>query len=157
MNAKKIAFLDRDGVINKKAPDHQYITKTSDFKFNRGIFSLLRYLKKEGYEFIVITNQRGIAKKILSEKTLAAIHGFMVNELKKRNIKILDIFYCPHDLDACDCRKPKPGLFNQACSKYPIDIKKSIILSDSQEDVIMGRKFGLGKSSLVETDKPVII
>jgi D-glycero-D-manno-heptose 1,7-bisphosphate phosphatase len=150
---KKIVFLDRDGVINKKAAPHQYVTRVEDFKFNPRIFELLANFKKSGYEFIVITNQRGISRKMLTEADLKKIHDFMLSEFAKKGISILDIFYCPHGEGECDCRKPKPGLLKMACEKYDIDLKNSILISDSPEDVIMGEKFGVGKNYLVGQDK----
>lgn len=154
---KKIAFLDRDGVINKNLAPHHYVTKIKEFQFNRGIFKLLHDLHGKGYEFIIVTNQRGIARKMFSKKALAAVHEFMLEELKKRDIHILDIFYCPHNLNACNCRKPQPGMLENACSKYAINIKKSILISDSKDDILMGEKFGLGKNYLVDTNKPKIM
>lgn len=147
--AKKIAFLDRDGVINKCAPEHQYITKPEDFIFNPGVFSVLNKLKKDGFEFIVITNQRGISRKLLTEKSLSEIHSFMITALKVQGIEILDIFFCPHAIDSCNCRKPKPGLLKRAINEYKIDIAESIIISDSEDDIEMGKKFGLGQQILI--------
>lgn len=151
---KKIAFIDRDGVINKKAPNHCYITSVQKFIFNEGIYPLLLQLKKEGFEFIIITNQRGIARNLLTETELSVIHDFMKRELLKHEIKILDIFYCPHNLNTCLCRKPKPGLLEQACNKYSVDISKSILLSDSIAEVEMGKKFGIHHSYFVPTNQP---
>ncbi len=150
---RKIAFLDRDGVINKKAPEHEYITSTTDFIFNEGIFDVLKTLQKDGFEFIVLTNQRGISRGILTEEKLDEIHQHMVLTLIDKDIKILDIFYCPHASDSCDCRKPKPGMLQKACAKYPVDITRSILISDTIEDVEMGTTFGL-QSYLVQSDNP---
>ena len=152
MNIKKIAFLDRDGVINRKALPQEYITKVSDFVFNDGIFELFSNLEKQGYECIIITNQRGIARKKLSEIDLHSIHAFMLEELARRNITVLDVFYCPHDLNSCECRKPAAGMLIKAHEKYQIDTANSILISDSPEDVIMGEKFGIGTNYLIQTD-----
>ena len=153
-NPKKIAFLDRDGVINKKAAPHHYITSIREFKFNHGIYRSMINLLKDGFEIIIITNQQGVAKGLLSIKDLENIHAHMTDKLRLRNIKLLDIFYCPHIHDSCDCRKPKPGMLKRACSKYNIDLENSILISDQAEDVRMGEMFGIGKNRLVITDKP---
>lgn len=150
---KKIAFLDRDGVINKKAGDHCYITKKEDFIFNEGIFELLEKLRDSGFEFIVITNQRGVFRGMYSEYDLRDIHSFMSEELKKKNISLLDIFYCPHDNNVCNCRKPKPGMLKMACDKYDIDLRGSIFITDSENELRMGDEFGIGKTYLIESDK----
>jgi len=151
---KKIAFLDRDGVINLKAPEHQYIITPADFQFTPGIFALLENLAQEGFEFIVITNQRGIARGLLTEDDLTAIHQKMIIGLGARGINLLDIFHCPHQGGECHCRKPEPGMLAAAAAKYPIDLTRSILVSDSLEDVIMGEQFGLSRSFLVKSDEP---
>lgn len=153
-NRIKVAFLDRDGVINKNAAPHEYITAVENFKFNDGVFELLARLANDGYEIIILTNQRGIARGMLTEQRLSEIHTFMRKELEQKQINILDIFYCPHNENECDCRKPKPGLLIQATKKYDIDLDQSILISDSQKDVDMGKNFGIQNSYLIEQDKP---
>lgn len=154
---KKILFIDRDGVINKNAPKHEYIIRAKDFVFNPGIFKLLKKYQKQRFEIIVITNQRGIARKKLSLITLNNLHQKMSSRLIKKGIKILDILVCPHENNTCQCRKPRPGLLKQAVKKYKINLNQSVLLSDSKSDVIMGREFGIKKSYLVKRDRPGII
>lgn len=151
---KKIAFLDRDGVINKKAEEHNYITRVEDFVFNEGIFEVLTSLKERGFEFIVLTNQRGMARGIFSEEELLGIHTFMKTTLTNHGINILDIFYCPHGEDECECRKPKDGMLRVACEKYSVDLDSSIFITDSQKEVIMGQKFGISNSYFIRSDHP---
>lgn len=153
-NHKKIAFIDRDGVINRKAAAHEYITSPEDFIFNEGVFPLLRTLQERGYRLIIVTNQRGVARGLLSLETLQTIHTRMQHELHEQGIEILDIFFCPHEEASCQCRKPKPGLLQQAFSKYAAKKSESILISDSLEDVEMGRHFGLKHSILIPHDKP---
>lgn len=159
MKALKIAFLDRDGVINQKPHQDErvtnYVTSADLFKFNPGIFETLGNLSQKGYRFVVVTNQRGIARGLMTEGDLASIHEHMKTGLRERGIEILDIFYCPHgDKDACVCRKPKPGMLAEATKKYNIDLAKSVLISDSMHDVEMGEKFGVGKNLFIEKDKP---
>lgn len=154
---KKILFLDRDGVINKNAPEHEYIIKVKDFVFNPGIFKLLKKYQNQEFEIIVITNQRGVASKKLSQITLDKIHQKMLSCLAKKRIKILDILVCPHENNVCSCRKPKPGLLKQAIKKYQINLNQSVLVSDTEKDVLMGKKFGIKKSYLVKRDHPLII
>lgn len=156
-NKIKVAFIDRDGVINKNARPHEYITKVKNFKFNKGIFELLTPLINNEYKVIIITNQRGIARKMLTEKKLENIHDFMIKELKKKKIEILDVFYCPHNENECDCRKPKPGLLKKAIKKYNIDLNQSILISDSANDIKMGKKFGIKNNYLIKKNKPLVI
>ncbi len=151
---KKIAFVDRDGVINKNPPTQCYVTKVEDFHFNPGIFNVLTDLKSRGFEFIVVTNQRGIARGQMTEETLTQIHNLMLAEFKKHDIEILDVFHCPHDNGVCDCRKPKPGMLIKAVEKYSIDLENSIFLSDTEKDVQMAKDFSIGKQFLVPVDHP---
>ena len=154
---KKIAFIDRDGVINKKPAEQHYVLNINEFIINDGIFSLLEILKADGFEFIIVTNQRGIARGLFNHNDLQKIHNFMQNKFADRNINILDIFYCPHSHNECNCRKPSPGLLNQACQKYEIDIKQSILISDTEDDIKMGKEFGLKASFLIPVDQPETI
>jgi histidinol-phosphate phosphatase family protein len=151
---KKIAFLDRDGTINRSPALHEYVTTVSDFIFNPGIFDVLHQLQNDGFELIVVTNQRGISRGIFTEEQLALIHNHMKNRLQEHGIGLLDVFYCPHANDSCECRKPSDGMLKAAAKKYPIIISDSIIIGDSQSDMIAGEKFGLSKCYLVSTDMP---
>lgn len=150
----RIAFLDRDGVINKNAPEHEYITRVEDFIFNPGIFAVLKSLAARGFEFVVLTNQRGIARGLVSVETVEKIHSYMKDELARHSVTMLDIFVCPHDNGVCTCRKPLPGLLEQACSKYEIDVPGSIFITDSKAEIDMGNTFGIGQSILVPKDHP---
>jgi D,D-heptose 1,7-bisphosphate phosphatase len=153
MVKKKVAFLDRDGVINKKPNSGCYVLKKEDFVLNPGIVEVLQRLKEGGYEFILITNQRGISRGFFSEEDLAGIHNYMVEVLKSFDLVFLDILYCPHGHNECSCRKPKDGMLIKACSIYDIDIGKSILITDSIEEVEMGESFGIN-SYYVPTDQP---
>lgn len=150
----KIAFLDRDGVINIKQPEGHYVSSIAQFEFTSGIFKLLQYLVASGFKFIIVTNQRGVAKGVLSEDSLSVIHGHMKTELQKKGIEILDIYYCPHNKDECFCRKPKSGMLEKSFNEHNIDLTESILISDSIADIEMGNAFGIGKSVLIETDNP---
>lgn len=151
---KKIAFLDRDGVINQSAAEHEYITTVEDFILNPGLIDLLNKLKADGFEFIVVTNQRGISRGKISIEKLNEIHSYMTETLSSVGIELLDIFFCPHASNTCDCRKPKDGLFRQAAAKYNIDKPQSLIIGDSSSDIEAGKTFGLGQQILVPKDNP---
>jgi histidinol-phosphate phosphatase family protein len=149
---RKVCFLDRDGVINIKAPEHQYITSAKDFVLVPSAVNVLVLLKVLGYEFIVVTNQRGVALGWMSQEDLDEIHAYMREQLARYDVEILDIFTCMHEEDSCDCRKPKDGLLRQACAKYDIDLANSLIISDANADIAMGVEFGLGATVFTERD-----
>ena len=145
----KVAFLDRDGVINI---DHGYVSRVEDFEFQEGIFELLKILQSMGFTLFVVTNQSGIARGYYSLADFLKLTDFMLYELKKRGIDIKEVAYCPHHPDIthkCECRKPAPGMILDLASRYDIDLKSSILIGDKQSDIDAGKNAGLGKTYLV--------
>lgn len=150
INTDKIVFLDRDGVINRDSPD--YIKSPEEFHFIPGSRSAIRDLTAAGFAVIVITNQSVIGRKMADKATLEAIFAKMTDGVTARGGRILDIFFCPHTpSDGCDCRKPKPGLLEQASSKYGIDLSLAFMVGDSAKDIECARGAGVGASVLVMT------
>ncbi len=140
---RKAVFLDRDGIINQKPQEHDYVKSWKEFKFIPGIEELIKAAKEEGYLVIVITNQRGIARGLVSREVVEKIHEKMVASLKKKGAIIDAIYYCPHDIkDHCNCRKPKPGMILQAAKEFNIDLKNSIVIGDSESDIMAGKAVG---------------
>jgi histidinol-phosphate phosphatase family protein len=149
---KKIIFLDRDGVINKKPPKADYVKKWEEFEFIPGSIDCIKKLYDSGYELIIITNQPGIARGLMTEKTLTAIHKKMIKKFSEVNVEIKDIYYCPHGWnDGCNCRKPKPGMLYQASFDYHIDLTDSILIGDDERDIQAGEAVGC-TSFLIEND-----
>ena len=138
----KAVFLDRDGVINEKMPEGSYVTNWNDFKFISGVKEALSLLSKTDFKIIIVTNQRGIAKKSLSEQDLIEIHLKMLDEIKKSGGRIDKIYFCPHEEGECNCRKPLPGMLYKADEEFSIDFKNSWILGDSSSDIELGKKLG---------------
>ena len=101
-------FLDRDGVINKKI-EGDYVRNWEQFKFLPRVIESLKILSNIFGKIIIVTNQRGIGKGLMTERDLHIIHYNMITILKKENIRISKIYYCPHDYEkeVCNCRKPK--------------------------------------------------
>jgi len=149
---KKVVFLDRDGTINVDSSD--YIKSRSEFDFIPGSIEAIRNLTANGFTSIVITNQSALARKIVSPVELDAMHAMMCREVAARGGKITDIFFCPHmPDDGCVCRKPAPGLINQARRKYRIDLADSVMVGDSAKDIACGHNAGCGKTVLVKSGK----
>jgi len=150
---KKIIFLDRDGVINKEV---NYLHMIEDFIFIEGVFESMHYLKGLGYEFIVITNQSGIGRGIYKEGDYKKIDLWMKDVFKKHNLDILYSIHCPHKPeDNCNCRKPKPGMFNECFQKYPISKTKSWMIGDSMRDIEASLAAGISKNILVRSGHPI--
>jgi D-glycero-D-manno-heptose 1,7-bisphosphate phosphatase len=136
-------FFDRDGIINRRIVD-DYVKRPDEFEFLPGIFELLPSVHRAGYMAIVITNQRGIGRGLMSERDLEEIHAQMQRTLAERTGEQFDaIYHCPHDVaDACDCRKPLPGLLRRAARDYAIDLASSWMIGDSESDVEAGLAAG---------------
>lgn len=146
----KALFLDRDGVINKEI---NYLFKIVDFKFNRGIFKICKEYISKGFIIIIITNQAGIARGLYNVKDFHKLTDWMISEFKKRNIKIHRVYFCPHHPDFtgnCDCRKPKPGLINNAVKDFNIDIEESVLIGDKHTDIQAGINAGIKNNYLIQ-------
>ncbi len=146
---KKAIFLDRDGVINK---DKNYIFRKKDFEFIDGVFEACRYFQKIGYQLIVVTNQSGISRGYYQKEDFYNLTNWMLEKFKSQNIKILDVFFCPHGpKSTCNCRKPKPGMLLDAKEKHKIDMKNSWMIGDKEADISAANAAGIENTILVKT------
>ena len=137
-------FLDRDGVINRRAPEGEYITTVADFELLPGVADALRALSDAGAAFFVATNQRGVARGLLSDAALAQIHEHMTADLAQAGVRLDGVYVCPHEEGECDCRKPDVGLMRQAKADHPwIDFERSHMVGDSLRDLEAGHRLGM--------------
>ena len=141
--SRPCVFLDRDGVINEKAPPGEYIRNWKEFRFLPNVSDWIRIFNALGYLVIVVTNQRGIARGMVSQADADELHSKMVRELSERGARIDDIFLCPHEEDTCNCRKPRPGLVLQAREKWDIDLGRSLMIGDSARDEALAAACGM--------------
>ena len=145
----KTIFLDRDGVINKEV---NYLHKIDDFEFIDGIFDTCQHFQSLGYKIIIITNQSGIYRGYYTENDYQKVTQWMLTQFANEDINILDTFHCPHGPDStCNCRKPKPGMFLNAKTKYNIDMKNSWMIGDKEVDVIAANVAGIDNTILVRS------
>lgn len=144
----KIIFLDRDGVINRKAHPHDYIKSVNEFQMLPGVGHAIHLLNDAGYKVVIVTNQRGIARGLMTMEDLNQVHQFMKKELLSSGAHIDDIFVCPHDIGQCRCRKPDIGLFLQAEKKFEINKEKSYMIGDSRTDIEAGKNYGIKTISI---------
>jgi len=137
-------FLDRDGVINKKL-EGRYVRNLSEFKFLPGVLKAVSQLSNIFNRIIIVTNQQGVAKGIMSESDLNILHAQMQESIERVGGKISKIYYCPHlETLHCMCRKPNPGMIQQAVIDFPnIVIKKSYLVGDSDSDIEAGKRMNL--------------
>lgn len=153
--ARPVAFLDRDGVINERPGPHQYVERWEQFRFVEGAVPMLRGLRDRGYSLIVVTNQQGIGKGVMTESALRLIHDEMVRSLAREGVSLTGILHCPHrEQDGCYCRKPRPGLIHRAMNEtsFMIDLPRSILIGDSASDAFAGHAAGVG--TLVHVGRP---
>lgn len=160
-NKQKAIFLDRDGTINKYVG---FLVKPEQFELLPGIADAIKMINKSGYLAIVVTNQPVIARGDCSWEELQEIHDKMETELGKDGAFLDGIFICPHHKDKgfegerleykfdCDCRKPKPGLLFQAANIFNVDLKQSIMIGDSENDVKAGINAGCLRSMIIKKD-----
>ena len=132
---RKTVIVDRDGVLNRKPRRATYVRRWEEFEWLPGALDALQLLRAAGYRVVVISNQAGIARGVMSEADLAAIHRAMVEETGAAGGKIDKIYYCPHDWDAgCECRKPRPGMLFQAQRDLHLDLSRTYFLGDDERD-----------------------
>lgn len=137
-------FLDRDGVINQR-PLGDYVKQWNDFIFLPGVKESLSLFNKIFKRTIVVTNQRGVGKGLMTIDDLDEIHNKMIAEMSKDGGHIDAIYYCT-DLatKTLNCRKPKTFMAQQALAEFPdIQLEKSIMLGDTETDMEFGRNAGM--------------
>jgi len=125
-------ILDRDGTLNRRPPQAQYVTRPDDFEWLPGSREALRLLAEHGYRVVVVSNQAGIGRGAMTEADLREVHERM---LVDSGGAIEAIYHCPHDWDeGCDCRKPAPGMLFQAQRDLDLDLTRTPFLGDDERD-----------------------
>ena len=155
----KVAFLDRDGVINEAPGDRGYVTAWEQFRFIDGALDALRTLKGKGYRLVVVTNQQGIGKGLMDIGALEAIHRNLRACCARHGAAIDGVFFCPHRAsDGCNCRKPRPGLIHQAVRELELDLDlgRSWLIGDSPRDIEAGAAAGLNTLFIAPTADPAL-
>ncbi len=136
-------FLDRDGVINRAPPQGGWVLRWEDFSFAPGALDALRQLHQAGFTVAVITNQSCVARGLVPLETVQASHARMVQAVSEAGGRIAGVYVCPHvDEDQCPCRKPKPGLIDQAARELALHPARAFLVGDSERDIQAGRARG---------------
>jgi histidinol-phosphate phosphatase family protein len=132
---KPTVILDRDGVLNQKPARAHYVRSWDEFHWLPGAKESLQLLKIAGYRVVVVSNQAGIGRGVMTESDLAEINRHMLEESTQAGGTIDAMYYCGHDWDAgCECRKPKPGLLFQAQKELHLDLTRSLFIGDDERD-----------------------
>jgi D-glycero-D-manno-heptose 1,7-bisphosphate phosphatase len=151
---KKAAFLDRDGVINRKPPEGQYVTRWEQMDFFPAACNAVCMLNRAGFLVIVVTNQRCVAQGFLTTEEMDFIHARMCREFGAVGATIHAVYYCSHEIQPpCSCRKPQPGMLLHAAQKHGVDLAASWMIGDSQSDVEAGRAAGCKTARVIGDNK----
>ena len=142
------AFLDRDGVLNV---DHGYTFRPDDLELIPTAAAAVRLLNEAGYTVIVVTNQSGVARGLYPETAVKAFNAHLQDVLQADGARIDAFYYCPHHPEGtvkelairCHCRKPQPGMLEQAARDWPIDRSRSFLIGDKDHDLAAAKAFGI--------------
>lgn len=136
------AFLDRDGTI---VVDRDYPGDPAGVALLPGAAGAVRRLNEAGVPVIVVTNQSGIGRGLITEAQYEAVQRRMEALLAEHGARLDGTYHCPHAPDhapACDCRKPLPGLYRRAAEEHDLDLARSIFVGDRSRDLVYGLEIG---------------
>lgn len=149
------AFLDRDGTLNVRPAEHEYLASEGDFVWLSGAREAMARLHDSGYILAVVSNQRGVARDLVSMSAVREIERRIQRDLAGFGCSVEAFRYCFHDLgDACECRKPRPGMLLDLARDLDLDLSQSWMIGDMESDIAAGRAAGchtalVGSSSAV--------
>ncbi len=143
----KAIFLDRDGTI---VEDIGYLNSPEQIKFIPGSIEAIKKLNEAGYKVVVITNQAGVARGLITEDMLQTIDKTLHKWILNGGAHLDGVYYCPHHPEHgvypynqhCECRKPHPGLIKRAHRDFDIDLPQSYMVGDKATDVEAGKRAG---------------
>jgi D-glycero-alpha-D-manno-heptose 1-phosphate guanylyltransferase len=146
-------FLDRDGVINERIVG-DYVKRVEDFHFMPGALNAIVEFSKTFQRIIVVTNQQGIGKGLMTERNLLDVHRYMQSEVEKHRGKIDAAYFAPQlSAENSEMRKPNTGMAKQAQTDFPeIDFSKAVMIGDSDSDIAFGQKAGMITVKLESVD-----
>src|SRR5689334_14908207 len=137
MSTRRAAFLDRDGTI---IFDPGYLKSADDVRLLPGAADGLRALQEFGYALVVVSNRAGVARGLITPAEAAAVHEAFVACLRAEDIELAGAYYCDHaPWDACECRKPAPGMVVRAISELGLDGARSLMVGNRSSDIDAGQ------------------
>ena len=160
----KVAFLDRDGVLNKSNINNGYIGHKKDYKWIPGSIDAIAYIKSKGFKTVLVTNQSGIARGFFKYRDVQKLHNYMQKELKKNNAKIDKILFCPYHSEGIvkkyklksKLRKPEIGMFKLIEKIWKIDKSNSFMIGDQSSDMKFAKKANI-KGFLLKKEIYIIL
>jgi D-glycero-D-manno-heptose 1,7-bisphosphate phosphatase len=149
--SRRAAFLDRDGTLNERPPEHRYVTSAAQLVWLPGAATGAARLAAAGYVLAVASNQRGVALGLIDGALLRTLEGVIQRGLAEYGCAIEAFRYCPHDVQAqCGCRKPRAGLILRLAADLDLDLERSWMIGDSASDILAGKAAGC-RTALVGT------
>lgn len=140
-------FIDRDGTVCEEVG---YLSQLKDLRLIPGSAQAIRRIREAGWKAVIISNQSGVARGYMSEKTVLTIHAALRKMLQHQDAEIDGIYYCPHHPQGnppyniyCRCRKPESGMLLKAAEELHIDLKRSIVIGDKYSDVLTGQRLNI--------------
>ena len=150
-------FIDRDGVINHEKKE-DYVLNPGEFRFYEGIPEAFKKLRNHFGKIIIVSNQRGVGKGLMSESDLQDIHRKMVEEIEIAGGHIDKIYYCTSTDKKHPGRKPNPGMAFHAKADFPdIDLSKSVIIGNKPSDMLFGRNAGMHTVFVATTNPDIVL
>ena len=148
MDKVRIAFLDRDGVLNV---DHGYVYLPEQFEWMPDAKDAIHWLNQEGFKVAVVTNQSGIARGLYTEAQFLALTEWMKSDLALMGAHLDAVYFCPHHpfvgqppyLLDCDCRKPKPGMLLQGLEEFEAEAQNCFFIGDYHTDMEAAQAAGV--------------
>jgi len=139
----RAVFLDRDGTLNVRPAEHEYVRSVDDFHWLPGAVEGLARLQRAGYLLALVSNQQGVARGVVSTSTLRDIEARIQEDLSGVGCQIGAFRYCVHAAeDRCSCRKPEPGMLCELARELDLDLSRSWMVGDAESDVEAGRAAG---------------
>lgn len=138
----RTVFLDRDGTINVKAAEGEYIRTPAELVLLPGAAKALATLNAAGLRTVLVTNQRWLSEKIADPADFAATQRRLGEMLAREGARLDAAYHCPHAANSCDCRKPLAGMLLRAAREHGFDLAESVMVGDSDIDMMAGRAAG---------------
>ena len=140
----KIMILDRDGILNEKMAPRVYLNSLDQLFYEKGYIEIFKALGSLGFNFVIASNQPGIATGEVAPEFLSELHRKITDDLRAMGVNILAFYVCMHHWDDnCECRKPKPGLLNQIVSDFSLTLNSTYFVGDEEKDMQAAKSAGI--------------